>query len=182
MRSIAELKTPIRVNIRHKVKISFLLLLLAVCPAICVSRDLNYFGRGDAVAIAFTPLDPLPSTSSYFIGNNAAAWICGVPDPRRLIRRGIYPGIDLISYRNQGWIEFDFVVSPHSDPRQIRSAWTGIDRRWLESNPTPATVLADNSHPSILQIGTADGAAILSIRNDSDVPATPVIVVNLSTP
>jgi hypothetical protein len=160
MRSIAELKTPIRVNIRHKVKISFLLLLFAVCPAICVSRDFTFIGRGDAVAIAFTPLDPLPSRVSCFIGSNA----------------------DLIFYRNQGWIEFDFVVSPHPDPRQIRSAWTGIDRRWLESNPTPLTVLADNSNPFILQIGTAAGTAILSIRNDSDVPATPVIVVNLSTP
>ena len=54
--------------------------------------------EGQTETSRWEPLDPLPSSSSYFIGNNPNSWIRNVPHSRRLIRRGIYPGIDLIFY------------------------------------------------------------------------------------
>ena len=79
-------------------------------------------------------LDPLPSTSSYFLGNDPTRWIQGVPHSNRLIRRGIYRGIDVIFHENQGTIEYDFVVNPHANPRAIRIVWTGADQQSVTSS------------------------------------------------
>src|SRR6202035_226990 len=40
----------------------------------------------------------------------------------------VYKGIDLVFYGNSGDLEYDFVVAPGADPRQIRLAFEGADR------------------------------------------------------
>src|SRR5207245_1705839 len=37
----------------------------------------------------------------------------------------VYPGVDLVYYGKQGELEYDFIVSPGADPKQIRLAWGG---------------------------------------------------------
>src|ERR1035437_1313921 len=40
---------------------------------------------------------------------------------------GVYPGIDLVWYGNQRKLEYDFVVAPGADPKQIQVAYEGVE-------------------------------------------------------
>jgi hypothetical protein len=65
-------------------------------------------------------LEELPGKTNYFIGNDPKKWRTSVPSFARVRCRGVYPGIDLVYYGNQGQLEYDFVVAPGADPRRIR--------------------------------------------------------------
>jgi len=72
-----------------------------------------------------TGSDRLPGHSSYFIGNDPSRWHRNIPQFARLHYREVYPGIDLAFYGKQGRLEYDFEVSPGSDPRQIKLDFKG---------------------------------------------------------
>ena len=81
-----------------------------------------------------TGLDELPGKSNYFLGNNPENWQTNVPNYARVKYEQVYPGIDMVYYGNQQDLEYDFVVSPGSDPRSIRLSFAGarkvrLDRR-----------------------------------------------------
>lgn len=80
------------------------------------------------------PLDPLPGTTSYFIGSDPSKWRTDIPNYARVALRGIYPGIDLILYSNKRKLEYDLLVAPGADPKRIRLKFTGIDRLRKEPN------------------------------------------------
>src|SRR5580700_9592286 len=61
----------------------------------------------------------LPGKVNYFIGNNPASWRTNVPTYAKVKFEGVYPGIDLVYYGNQGQLEYDFVVAPGADPRIV---------------------------------------------------------------
>ena len=66
-----------------------------------------------------TGLAELPGKSNYFIGNDPKKWRTDVPNYAQVRYQGVYPGIDLVYYGNQGQLEYDFVVAPGADPRAI---------------------------------------------------------------
>jgi uncharacterized protein (TIGR03437 family) len=66
--------------------------------------------------------------SNYFIGNDPAGWRTNIPNYSRVRYRGVYPGVDLLYYGAQRRIEYDFVVSPRSDPRKIKLAFEGAEK------------------------------------------------------
>jgi hypothetical protein len=70
-------------------------------------------------------LDELPGRSNYFIGNDPKKWRTNVPSYTRVKYEGVYPGVDLVYYGNQGQLEYDFVVAPGADPAAIRFALSG---------------------------------------------------------
>ena len=39
--------------------------------------------------------------------------------------RNVYPGVDLVYYGNQGQLEYDFEVSPGSDPKFVALKFSG---------------------------------------------------------
>ena len=53
-----------------------------------------------------------PGISNYFIGNDPAKWRTDVPNYGRVEARGVYAGVDLVYYGNQGQFEFDLNVAP----------------------------------------------------------------------
>lgn len=69
--------------------------------------------------------DPLPGKSNYLIGNDPANWHRDIPQFARVRYREVYPGIDLVYYGNQGQLEYDFEVSPGSDPKFIALKFSG---------------------------------------------------------
>jgi CSLREA domain-containing protein len=69
----------------------------------------------------------LPGKSNYFIGNDERKWIKGVPSVARVKYEGIYPGIDLTYYGNQRQLEYDFIIRPGSDPKQIALSIEGAE-------------------------------------------------------
>jgi uncharacterized protein (TIGR03437 family) len=79
-------------------------------------------------------LDRLPGISNYFLGNNPAKWRTRIPNYRKVALREIYPGIDLVFYGNRGELEYDWVVAPGADPKQIRVKLEGAEGMRTEPN------------------------------------------------
>jgi len=71
---------------------------------------------------------PLAGRINYFVGKDPGKWHAGVPTFGRVGFQGVYPGIDLVYYGNQRHLEYDFLVAPHADPRQIQLHFAGAQR------------------------------------------------------
>jgi hypothetical protein len=69
--------------------------------------------------------DKLPGTANYFRGNNPAKWITDVPTYRKVRYKGAYPLVDLVYYGHGQQLEYDFVVTPGGDPRQVKLTFGG---------------------------------------------------------
>ena len=76
--------------------------------------------------------DELPGTTNYFLGNDPARWRTHVPTFAKVHYTGVYPGIDLIYYGNQRRLEYDFVVAPHANPRQVELHFSGAQQLRLD--------------------------------------------------
>ncbi|MBS1791368.1 MAG: SBBP repeat-containing protein [Acidobacteria bacterium] len=88
--------------------------------------------------------EPLSGTSNYFIGNDPREWRTDVPTFSRVAQRNVYPGIDAVFYGNQQQLEYDFVVAPQADPRQIELAFDGTDKLELNAEGDLVIGLADD--------------------------------------
>jgi len=64
--------------------------------------------------------DELLTKSNYFLGNDPKKWQANLANYAKVKYAGVYPGVDLIYYGNQGHLEYDFVVAPGADPNIIR--------------------------------------------------------------
>src|SRR5687768_4706538 len=76
---------------------------------------------------AVSGADELAGKSNYFVGKDASKWRAGVETFARVKYAGVYEGVDLVYYGNQGQLEYDFHVAPGADPRRIRLAFGGAD-------------------------------------------------------
>ena len=76
---------------------------------------------------AVTGVEKLPGKSNYFIGNDPEKWRTNVPHYARVAYEEVYPGIDLVFYGKQQQLEFDFVVSPGTDPAAIGLDFGGVE-------------------------------------------------------
>jgi len=63
--------------------------------------------------------------SNYFVGNKPEAWHTDIPQYAQVKAAGVYPGIDLVFHGNEGTLEYDFVVAPGADPKQIQIQFEG---------------------------------------------------------
>ncbi len=63
--------------------------------------------------------EKLTSITNYYIGNNPDDWHSNIANYARVKYRDVYPGIDLVYYGNEGRLEYDFIVSPDGNPKDI---------------------------------------------------------------
>src|SRR6185369_9371912 len=70
--------------------------------------------------------DELPGKINYFVGNDPMKWHTNVPTHARVRYEGVYPGIDLVYYGNEGRLEYDFIVSPGANPEAIALSFDGV--------------------------------------------------------
>ena len=66
---------------------------------------------------------PQQAHSNYFTGRRAMR---DVAHFGKVGYSDLYPGVDLVYYGNQGQLEYDFVVSPGSDPSRIALDFNGV--------------------------------------------------------
>jgi beta-propeller repeat-containing protein len=78
--------------------------------------------------------DRLIGTSNYLIGNDRARWHTNIPTYRKVRYANVYPGIDLVYYGAGGQLEYDFIVAPGADPKDIAIAFDGVRDTRLDSN------------------------------------------------
>src|SRR6185295_6200374 len=71
-------------------------------------------------------LEQLATTSNYFAGSDPAKWQTDISTYARVSYAQVYPGIDMLYYGNQRRLEYDFVITPGSDPEVIQLAFAGI--------------------------------------------------------
>jgi hypothetical protein len=67
---------------------------------------------------------------NYFVGRDAAKWRAGLRTFAGVRYRDLYPGVDLVFHggSNGGSLEYDFVLAPGADHRQVRLSFAGADR------------------------------------------------------
>ena len=70
---------------------------------------------------------PMITRTHYLLGNDPARWNRQIPHYEKVRYRELYPGIDLLFYNQNGLLEYDFIIAPGADPRQIQLEFTGID-------------------------------------------------------
>ncbi|HLJ48114.1 MAG TPA: SBBP repeat-containing protein [Bryobacteraceae bacterium] len=87
--------------------------------------------RNSSKTAAIEALDPLPGRVNYFIGKDPTNWHTDIQTYGRIAYRGVYPGIDLVYYGQQGSMEYDFVAQPGADPRLIQVEFEGANRMQL---------------------------------------------------
>ena len=73
-------------------------------------------------------IDALPGRSNYLFGRDSRKWIVGVPQYRKIAYRGVYPGVDVAYYGNEGQLEQDFIVAPGARPDAISIELASIAR------------------------------------------------------
>jgi hypothetical protein len=69
----------------------------------------------------------LPGRVNYLIGRNPENWHTDIPAYKEITYKNLYKGIDLKIYGKNNRMEYDFIVSPHTDPSKIHIACEGID-------------------------------------------------------
>ncbi len=72
-------------------------------------------------------LDELPGKVNYLLGSDPTRWRTNVPTYSRVKYESVYDGVDLVYYGNPQKLEYDFLVSPGTDPRVIRLEFEGME-------------------------------------------------------
>ncbi len=72
-------------------------------------------------------VNPLEGKINYFIGNDPSQWHTNIATFGAVTYQDVYPGIDLVYYGNNGALEYDFIVSPGTDPNVIALDFAGAD-------------------------------------------------------
>jgi len=77
-------------------------------------------------------LDEQAGKANYFIGNDSAKWQVNIPTFGRVQYKNVYSGIDLTYYGNQRQLEYDFIVAPKADYKQIELDFKGAKKVEIE--------------------------------------------------
>jgi len=78
-------------------------------------------------------MEELSGKSNYFIGKDPGKWRTNIATYGRVLYRELYPGIDLVFYGCKGKLEYDFVVRPGADPRQIVLGFSGTNGMQIDT-------------------------------------------------
>ena len=101
-----------------------------------------------AQASELTGGEPLKGKINYLTGKQSSDWKTGIASYATVQQKQIYPGIDVRYYGNQGQLEYDFIVSPETDVRQIQLVFDGVDSVKLDSE---GKLLLNTPHGTIQQ-------------------------------
>jgi len=106
---------------------------LALAEHGAAPREVGVRFFGGQPARAMTGVEALPGQTHYYRGNDPRAWTANVPTFGRVRAAGIYPGIDVEYYGRDRQLEYDFLVAPGADPRQIVLTFDGVDRTTVDA-------------------------------------------------
>lgn len=126
---------------------------------------LQMLGANSRVVVS--GIDPLSGKSNYFVGNDPERWRTDIPNFAEVKYAGIYRGVNLIYYGRQGQLEYDFVVAPGADPRQVRFRIEGAKR--VRLNEAGELMLEIGGREVVLQRpqayqGNGAGKAAVAVR------------------
>jgi hypothetical protein len=76
----------------------------------------------------------LRGKSNYLIGNDPKKWRTEIANYSRVEYVDVYPGVNLAYYGTQQTLEYDFIVKPGADPKQITMSVEGAEKVDLAEN------------------------------------------------
>lgn len=76
----------------------------------------------------------LPGKVNYLKGNDPKQWRTNISTYGKVRYQSVYQGIDQVFYGNQRKLEYDFVVAPHADYKQIGMEFAGAKSIQLLKN------------------------------------------------
>ncbi len=79
-------------------------------------------------------VEELPGKSNYLIGKNTSRWKTNLSQFAKVKFSEIYDKVDLVYYGAPGKLEYDFIVKPGGNPKNIRLAFGGIQKLNLSKN------------------------------------------------
>jgi hypothetical protein len=103
--------------------------------------------------------EPSGGISNYFIGKTPANWQTDIPQYAQVKVASVYQGIDLIFHGDENALEYDFVLAPGADPRQIQLQFEGAASLEVDKTngdlvlaTTNKTELLRHAQPKIYQL------------------------------
>ncbi len=72
--------------------------------------------------------NPLKSYDNYFIGNDKTRWASNVHKYESVAYSQLYEGINLKLYQKDGFLKWDFIISPQANPSQIVLKYEHVDK------------------------------------------------------
>ncbi len=121
------------------------------------------------------PEDKLPGIASHFNGTDRSQWRTNLPTYRTVRAESVYPGIDLVFHGAAKLLEYDFVVAPGANPRDIRLRFSGLNslRKDAQGNLILATPLGEMTQhkPRVYQTiagmqSDVPGSFVIGSRNE----------------
>jgi hypothetical protein len=100
---------------------------------------------GSKTDATITGEDRLPTRVNYFIGNDPTKWHTDVPAYSKVKYTSVYPGVDLVFYGNQRQFEYDFVVAPQADAKQIALNIDGASKTRLDARGNLIMTVGDGT-------------------------------------
>ena len=65
-------------------------------------------------------LEQMPHKTNYFKGSDESKWRTEIPNFRQIQINNVYQGIDAVWHgKENGGVQYDFVVKPNANPNQI---------------------------------------------------------------
>ena len=75
---------------------------------------------GGSGTVQAQPEGPLNGYTNYLMAGDPAQWRTHVRNYSRIRYQNVYPGIDIVYYGSDRQLEFDFIVQPRANPKDIR--------------------------------------------------------------
>ncbi len=104
--------------------------------------------------------------NNYFLGNDSSKWAPDCRNFTRVVYHDVWNGIDVEWYESKGHLEFDFVVHPGADPKQIKMVCEGLDAPIAGGGRTLLSVDSINSITNRSRTGVSD----LRLSNELSLP------------
>ncbi len=79
----------------------------------------------EAEAPQISAAGSVATRTHYIRGRDPSKWVSDAPHFEKVRYSGLYAGIDALFYDNQGSLEYDLIVAPGADPKQIKLSVTG---------------------------------------------------------
>ncbi len=79
-------------------------------------------------------IDPSKLKVNYFKGQNKTKWNCNVPTSKAVLYKNIYKNIDLKVYGKEKSIEYDWIVKPGGDPKDIKFEYQNVKKTQIDQN------------------------------------------------
>lgn len=98
------------------------------------SSNLRFLPLGTKPGARITGRNRIRARANYFTGDDPAHWRTKVPSFASVAYESLYPGVTLIFRRSGGGFEYDFVLEPHVDPREVRFRFDGASNTRIDTD------------------------------------------------